>query len=196
MSLLRRLCVFCGSSLGSSPGYAAVASRFGRLLATRDIGLVYGGGSVGLMGAVADGALEAGGEVIGVIPDALMKREIGHAGVPDMRVVKSMHERKALMAELSDAFVALPGGIGTFEEFFEVWTWSQLGLHAKPCALLNVGGYYDGLLAFLEHATSERFLRPAHLGFLVVEDDPEALLARLPGVVVPSVPKWITAGET
>jgi uncharacterized protein (TIGR00730 family) len=196
MMPLSRLCVFCGSSSGSSPHYAAAASRFGRLLAARGIGLVYGGGSVGLMGAVADGALEAGGDVIGVIPEALMKREIGHAGVPDMRVVGSMHERKALMAELSDAFVALPGGIGTFEEFFEVWTWSQLGLHAKPCALLNVGGYYDGLLAFLEHATSERFLRPAHLGFLVVEDDPEALLARLPLVVVPSVPKWITADES
>jgi uncharacterized protein (TIGR00730 family) len=194
--IVNSLCVFCGSSSGASPAYAAAATAFGRLLAERGIALVFGGGSVGLMGAVADGALEAGGRVVGVIPDALMKREIGHPRVPDMRVVGSMHERKALMAALSDAFVALPGGIGTFEEFFEVWTWSQLGLHAKPCALLNIGGFYDGLLAFLDHATSERFLRPAHLGFLVVEEDPQALLDKLATVTVPSVPKWIRADES
>jgi uncharacterized protein (TIGR00730 family) len=174
-----RICVFCGSNRGNHPAYLEQATVFGRLLATRDIGLVYGGAHVGLMGALADAALAAGGEVIGVIPQALMDREIAHRGLTELRVVTSMHERKAQMAELSDAFVALPGGIGTLEELFEVWTWNQLGIHAKPCGVLNVRRFYDPLSAFLDHVVSEGFLKPENRGALRVEEEPEALLAAL-----------------
>ena len=156
---MQRICVFCGSQVGRRPLYAAAATALGTLLAQRGIGLVYGGGKIGLMGVVADAALAAGGEVIGVIPERLMNRELGHGGVTDLRVVDSMHERKAMMSELSDGFIALPGGYGTFEEFFEVVTWMQLGIQSKPCGLLNVGGYYDMLLALLDHA-SQRNLHP------------------------------------
>jgi uncharacterized protein (TIGR00730 family) len=174
-----RICVFCGSSPGRDPAYLAEAAAFGALLAQRGIQLVYGGARVGLMGAVADAALSRGGRVIGVMPEALMAREVAHLGLSELCVVGSMHERKARMAELSDAFVALPGGIGTLEELFEVWTWSQLGLHTKPCALLDLGGFYSGLSAFLDHVVREGFLKPVHRAGLLVERDPEALLLAL-----------------
>src|SRR5919199_3791597 len=176
---MRRVCVFCGSSPGADPAYAAAARRLAEVLVRRGIGLVYGGGSVGLMGVLADAALAAGGEVTGVIPRALQAREVGHAALPDLRVVETMHERKALMAELADGFVALPGGLGTLEEFFEVWTWAQLGIHAKPCGVLNVGGYFDPLLAFLDHAVAEGFVRDAYRAMLLVAAEPAPLLDRL-----------------
>jgi uncharacterized protein (TIGR00730 family) len=172
----KRICVFLGASTGISPLYGEAARRFGTLLAWRGIGLVYGGGSVGLMGHLADGACAAGGEVIGVIPEALRDRERDHAGLTALHVVSTMHERKALMADLSSGFVALPGGIGTFEELFEVWTWAQLGYHSKPCALLNVNGYYDAMRQFIDHVVGEGFLRSGHRDMLMVHDDPEALL--------------------
>ena len=192
---MRRVCVFCGSSHGASPVYTEAARDLGRRIAQRGMGLVYGGGKVGLMGEVADAALAAGGEVIGVIPYALQAREVGHKGLTELRVVDSMHERKALMADLSDGFLALPGGIGTLEEMFEVWTWGQLGLHSKPCALLDVAGYYSPLLAFLDHTVNEGFLREAHRAVLLVDADPEALLDRMAGFRPPRVEKWIDRGE-
>jgi uncharacterized protein (TIGR00730 family) len=191
-SLLRvRLCIFCGSSSGARPEYAAATAELAQLLAGRGIGIVYGGASVGLMGLLADSALEAGGEVIGVIPESLERKEIGHQGLTHLRVVASMHERKGLMAELADGFVALPGGSGTLEELFEVFTWSQLGLHRKACALLNVEGYYDGLAAFLDHAVAERFLRAEHRAMLLCERTPAAVLDALEGFEPPVVDKWI-----
>jgi hypothetical protein len=159
MSTLKRICVFCGSSVGSRPSYAAAARDLGRTLAERGLGIVFGGGKVGLMGVLADAALAAGGEVIGVIPDVLVAREIGHNGLTRLHVVRSMHERKTLMADLADAFIALPGGYGTFEEFFEAVTWTHLGIHQKPCGLLNVDGYYDALLALLARAVTDGFIR-------------------------------------
>jgi hypothetical protein len=194
---MERICVFCGSSPGARPAYREATEELARVLVEQGIGVVYGGGGVGLMGVLADEVLRAGGEITGVIPRSLVEREIAHAGVADMRVVESMHERKALMAELSDAFVALPGGIGTLEELFEVYTWAQLGLHRKPCALLNVEGYYDGVADFLAHAVEERFLRDATRELLMVERDPAALLDRLRGFEPESVvPKWIDREET
>ena len=194
---MRRLCVFCGSSPGARPAYGEAAEELGRLLVAEGIGLVYGGGKVGLMGRLADAVLAEGGEAIGVMPEALVAKEIGHPGLDDMRVVGSMHERKALMANLSDAFVALPGGLGTVEELFEVYTWSQLGLHLKPCALLDVEGYYEGIATFLSHAVQERFVRADHRDMLIVEQEPRLLMERLrafePAAVVP---KWIDRGET
>jgi uncharacterized protein (TIGR00730 family) len=194
---VRRLCVFCGSSPGARPAYGEAAEELGRLLVDRGVGLVYGGGKVGLMGRLADAVLAEGGDPIGVLPQALVEKEIGHPGLSDLRVVDSMHERKALMADLSDGFVALPGGLGTVEELFEVYTWSQLGLHRKPCALLDVEGYYEGIASFLSRAVQERFLREDHRAMLIVERDPRALLDRLsefePEAVVP---KWIDREET
>jgi uncharacterized protein (TIGR00730 family) len=186
-----RLCIFCGSSPGARPGYAAATAELARLLAGRGIGIVYGGASVGLMGLLADTALEAGGEVVGVIPAALEAKEIAHGGLSELHVVGSMHERKALMAELSEGFVALPGGSGTLEELFEVFTWAQLGLHRKPCALLNVEGYYDGLAGFLDHAVGERFMRAEHRAMLLCEDSPAAVLAALEAFEPPLVDKWL-----
>lgn len=174
-----RICVFCGSSAGRLPEYRAAAVAFGELLAREGIGLVYGGAHAGLMGVLADSVLANGGEVLGVIPESLVAREIAHKGLTELHVVSSMHERKAQMAALSDAFVALPGGIGTFEELFEVWTWGQLGLHTKPCALLNVAGFYDKLSAFLDFVTGEGFLRQAVRDVLLVENDAARLVARL-----------------
>jgi uncharacterized protein (TIGR00730 family) len=188
---LKRICVFCGSSPGGHPAYRAAAADLGRELARRGITLVYGGGKVGLMGVLADAAIAAGGEVIGVIPESLMAKEVGHAGLPDLRVVGSMHERKALMAELADGFIALPGGVGTFEEFFEIVTWAQLGLHARPCGLLNVRGFYDPLLGLLDHAVAERFIQPAHREIVIVETEIGPLLERLARHHVPPQPKWI-----
>lgn len=186
-----RVCVFCGSSFGGRPEYSAAARALGRQLAERGMGLVYGGASVGLMGVVADAALAAGGEVIGVIPRSMVEREIAHAGLSELRVVTSMHERKATMAELADAFVALPGGIGTLEELFEVWTWAQLGLHRKPVALLDVAGFYEPLAAFLDRAVNERFVKLPTRSLLSVETDPAVLLDRLASYEPsPIISKW------
>ncbi len=188
---LRRVCVFCGSNSGVRPEYAAAARELATVLAERRIGVVYGGGSVGLMGVLADRVLEVGGHIIGVIPQALMDLDVGHRGLPDLRIVSSMHERKALMVDLADAFIALPGGLGTLDESFEVLTWAQLGLHTKPFGLLNVAGYFDGLLAFLDHAVGERFLRPQHRTLLQVEANAAALLQRLMTSAPPGLDKWI-----
>jgi uncharacterized protein (TIGR00730 family) len=193
---MKRICVFCGSSLGSNPDYAEAAVTLGGLLAARKIGLVYGGGNVGLMGVIANAVLDAGGEVIGVIPHALATREIEHRGVTHLHVVDSMHERKAMMAGLSDAFIAMPGGVGTFEEFFEAVTWTQLGLHRKPCGLLNVSGFYSPLAAFIDQAVSEGFIKPVHRASIIVDDNAERLLNSLAAVKLPDVPKWIRADET
>lgn len=188
---MRRVCVFCGANPGERPLYLAAAHAVGRTLAERGIGVVYGGGSVGLMGAVADAALAAGGEVIGVIPRALELRELAHRRLTELVVVGSMHERKARMAELSDAFVALPGGMGTLEELSEVLTWGQLGLHERPCGLLDVGGYYRPLIAFFDAAVEEGFLRPEHRGMVHVEGDVERLLERFEAYRPPRLEKWI-----
>lgn len=177
--MLRNICVFCGSSAGTDPRYLAAAQSFGRALAVAHIRVIYGGASVGLMGALANAALDAGGDVIGVIPAALFDREIAHRGLTDLRVVASMHERKAMMAELADAFVALPGGLGTLEELFEVWTWGMLGLHQKPYGLLNVGGFYDRLIAFLDQVTAHGFMRPEQRARLVMDANGDTLIHRL-----------------
>ncbi|HYE97214.1 MAG TPA: TIGR00730 family Rossman fold protein [Rubricoccaceae bacterium] len=193
---LRRLCVYCGSSVGARPVYAEAAHALGTLLAQEGIGLVYGGGRVGLMGVVADAVLAAGGEVTGVIPLALVEREVGHAGLTRLHVVHSMHERKALMADLADGFVALPGGMGTLEELAETLTWTQLGIHAKPCGVLDVAGYFRKMAGFLDHAVQEGFLKPEHRALLLVEETPEALLARLRAFEPPTVARWLTRSET
>jgi uncharacterized protein (TIGR00730 family) len=193
---MKRVCVFCGSSAGANSQYAALAQRLGGILAQRGLGLVYGGGNVGLMGRLADAVLKAGGHVIGVIPQSLVDLEVAHAGLPDLRVVASMHERKALMADLADGFIALPGGIGTLEEFCEILTWAQLGLHRKPCGLINVAGYFDHLMAFLDHAVGERFFRPEHRSMVLVDADPETLLDRLDTYRPPQLEKWIDRDST
>ena len=193
---MRRVCIFCGSNNGARTVYVDAARAMGAALARRRIGLVYGGGRVGLMGVVADAVMAGGGEVIGVIPEALVAKEVAHEGLPDLRVVGSMHERKALMAELADAFVALPGGYGTLEEFCEVVTWAQLGLHRKPCGLLNVGGFYDRLLALFDHAVAEHFVRPAHRSLVLEEHDPEHLLDLLASYRPPALEKWLDRDET
>ena len=186
-----RLCVFCGSSPGRHAAFAEAAAAVGCELARRNIGLVYGGGNVGLMGVLADAALDAGGQVFGVIPEALMAREVGHRGLTQLHVVSSMHERKARMAELAAGFLALPGGFGTFEEFFEVVTWAQLGFHAKPCALLNVAGFYDPLLGLLDHAVAEGFVQPAAgAGVLVAATVPE-VLDRMAGFHAAPTRQWL-----
>jgi len=189
--MIRRLCVFCGSNSGTRPVYRDAARSLGALLAAQKIGLVYGGGRVGLMGAIADAALEAGGEAIGVIPRALMEKEIGHRGLTELRVVPSMHERKAEMMNLADGFIAMPGGYGTLEEFCEVVTWLQLGLHRKPCGLLNVDGYYDPLLALFRHAQVEGFLHPVHASLVVADSDADRLLESLRSFAVPHLDKWL-----
>lgn len=192
---MQRICIFCGSSRGHDTRFQAAAYDLGQTFARNGIGLVYGGASVGLMGILADAVIEHGGQVIGVIPEALVQKEVAHKGLDDLRIVGSMHERKALMAELSDGFVALPGGIGTLEELFEIWTWAQLGHHAKPCGLYNVVGFYDGLLAFLDQVTASGFLRKGHRDMLIVADTADLLLTRLGSYEPPSVVKWITADE-
>jgi uncharacterized protein (TIGR00730 family) len=193
---MQRVCVFCGSSPGARPAYAGATAEVARLLAGEGIGVVYGGGHVGLMGVLADTGMAAGGEVIGVMPQALVDREIGHTGISELRVVGSMHERKALMADLSDAFIALPGGAGTLEELFEVYTWAQLGLHDKPCGLLDVEDYFSGLVGFLDHAVDERFLREEHRAMLIVEREPRTLIDRLAMFEPRAVtPKWIDREE-
>jgi uncharacterized protein (TIGR00730 family) len=193
---IRSLCVFCGANAGIREAYVKAAWNFGAFLAEQNIRVVYGGGNVGLMGALADSSMAAGGEVIGVIPEALVAHEVGHRRITELRIVRSMHERKATMAELSDAFVALPGGIGTFEELFEIWTWSQLGLHKKPLGLLDVAGYYDHLIAFTEHAVAEGFLLPKHHAAMLVDTDPSRLLDRLRAFSPFTATKWIRKQET
>ena len=193
---MKRVCVFSGSSPGADLAYRAAATDLGHRLAERGLELVYGGAHVGLMGTVADAAMEGGGRVIGVIPQPLVDREVAHPGLSDLRVVDSMHERKALMAELSDAFVALHGGVGTLEELFEVYTWNQLGLHAKPLGLLNVRGYFDGLAGFLDHATAERFVTPQHRAMLLVSEDLDELLDGLADWEAPAQPKWIDRAQS
>lgn len=188
---MKRVCVFCGSSAGSHPEYRACAEELGAELIRRNLGLVYGGGNVGLMGAIADAVLKAGGEAIGVIPAHLMTREIGHKGLTQLHIVHSMHERKALMADLSDAFIALPGGFGTLEEFCEVLTWSQLGLHAKPCGIVNVLGYYTPLLAMLDHAVTERFLKPQNRALVLARETPAELLQAFEEWRPVHVEKWL-----
>jgi uncharacterized protein (TIGR00730 family) len=191
------IAVFCGSQRGIRPEYAEAARRVGRLLAERDLGLVYGGGRVGLMGVVADAALGAGGRVLGVIPEALALKEVAHSGCSELIVVPGMHERKALMAQRSSAFLTLPGGVGTYEEFFEILSWAVLGLHRKPIGVLNVDGYFDPLLALLEHAVAERFVRPEHMRLILVSDSPDDLIAALAEFEAPPPgPKWIDLNET
>lgn len=192
----QRICVYCGSSNGVAERYFDTARTVGADLAGRGIGIVFGGGSVGLMGAVADAALAAGGEVIGIIPKKLQQLELGHAGVTRLEVVDSMHQRKLRMAELSDGFIALPGGWGTLEEIFEVTTWTQLEYHVKPVGFLNAHGYYDKLLAFIEHAADEGFIRPSHRHLIQADDSIDGLLGKLAGVELPSLRSWIAAGET
>ena len=192
---MKRICVFCGSSHGARPAYREAAEELVRAMARRGLGVVFGGGGIGLMNVMADAALGLGIEIIGVIPEALVAKELAHRGLSDMRVVHSMHGRKALMAELADAFVALPGGFGTLEEFCEMLTWAQLGLHRKPCGLLNVAGYFDPLLAFFDHATAERFLRPEHRAMVLVDSDPGRLVDRLAAFEPPDLDKWIRPDE-
>jgi uncharacterized protein (TIGR00730 family) len=177
--VIRSLCVFCGSNRGTNPRFAAIAMQFGELLAREGISLVYGGGHVGLMGIVADAVLANGGIAIGVIPRALWDREVGHRGLTELHIVETMHERKALMASLSDAFVALPGGLGTLEEIFEVWTWAQLGIHDKPVAFLDAEGFFAPLLEFLDRAVAAGFVRAQHRAMAIVDSDPAMLLRRL-----------------
>ena len=187
-----RICVFCGSSVGARPAYAAAAKKLGELMAKRGIGLVFGGGCIGLMGTIADAVLKNGGEAIGVIPDGLMQREIGHRGVTRLHVVETMHQRKALMADLSDAFIAIPGGYGTLEEFAEIVTWSQLGIQIKPCALLNIEGYWDGLLSFVDHAVNEDFVRGENRDLIVVGATPEEVLDKIQSWRPPAhVERWL-----
>ena len=186
-----RICVFTGSRPGVSAEYAAAARNLGLTLAHCEIGLVYGGGNVGLMGVLADGAIDGGGDVIGVIPEALFQKEVAHAGLSELRVVHSMHERKAEMAELADAFIALPGGMGTLEELFEILTWAQLGLHAKPCGLLDVNGYFERLLGFLDYAVTQDFLREEHRALLLCADDAEQLIEDLERPRPLPASKWI-----
>ena len=188
---MKRLCIYCGSSPGSRPEYALAAAACGRTLAQRGIGIVYGGGNTGMMGRVADAALEAKGEVIGVIPHHLADRELAHERATQMIRVNSMHERKQMMADLSDGFIILPGGIGTLEELFETYTWLQLGLHSKPIGLLNAAGFFDHMLALLDHMVAERFLKAGHRDMLLVDDDMERLLHRMEGFIAPDAGEWL-----
>ena len=192
---MKRICVYCGSSPGESPEYMEAARTLGRELVKRDITLVYGGAHVGIMGEIADTVLAAGGEVIGIMPKALADKEIAHNGLTELRVVGSMHERKAMMADLSDGFIALPGGMGTLEEIFEVLTWSQLGYHRKPCSLLNIKGYYDSLTQFLDHTVEEGFVKSVHRGMILIEDNTEKLLDLMAEYESPKVDKWIGRNE-
>lgn len=193
---MKSICVYCGSSIGSSPNLAAAARELGQTLAASNLELIYGGGRVGLMGVLADAVLEAGGRVQGVIPQALADREVAHAGLTQLHIVDTMHQRKAMMAELSDGFIALPGGLGTFEELFEIWTWAQLGMHTKPIGLLNVASYFDLLLQFLDHATSQQLLKPVHRDLLLVSNRPDALLSQMQTAAPTTSTKWIDASQT
>ncbi len=192
---MNNICVYCGSSAGRLEAYADGARALARALVDRNLGLVYGGASIGLMGLIADTVLEFGGRAVGVIPRALARKEVAHKSLTELHITQSMHERKTLMAELSDGFIAMPGGIGTLEEIFEIWTWAQLGIHAKPCGLLNVAGYFDALTTFLDHAAAEQFLKPPHRSLLIVEPEPHALLDRFASYQAPSVQKWLETDQ-
>lgn len=193
---IKNICVYCGSSPGRLDLYTDTARMLATALVKRDIGLVYGGASVGLMGTMADHVLALGGRVVGVIPESLATREVAHNGLTELHITRSMHERKTLMAERADGFIALPGGIGTMEELFEIWTWAQLGLHHKPCGLLNVAGYYDPLHAFLDHTVAEGFVKPLIRNMLMVEEVPEALLSRFDAYHSPRLKQWVEEDET
>ena len=193
---LKRLCVYCASNDGARPEYLEAARVFGRLVAERGISLAFGGGRVGLMGAVADAALAAGGEVIGVMPHGLVQREVAHRGLTSLHVVDSMHDRKAMLADMSDAFVALPGGIGTLEEFFETWTWAALGVHRKPVGLLDVSGFWQPLVALLDHLETQGFLRGTPRDSLVIRGDPTSMLDAITAFDAPAVRQWLRLGET
>lgn len=192
---MKRICVFCGSSAGTDPVHAEAARRLGQEIARRGLGLVYGGGHIGLMGIVADAALAGGGEVIGVIPQALADLEVAHNGLSALHVTRSMHERKAMMADLADGFIALSGGIGTFEELFEIWTWGQLGVHSKPVGLLNIAGFYDPLIAFLDSVVSSGFLSQRHRDMLVLANDPAAMLDAMAAHAPSPMGQWIERDE-
>ncbi len=192
---LQSVCVYCGSSSGADPAFGEAAATFGKLLADRHLTLVYGGGSVGLMGRVADAAMAGGGHVIGVIPAALVRKEVAHLGLPDLHVVATMHERKSKMADMADAFVALPGGMGTLDEMFEMLTWAQLGLHSKPCGFLDVAGYFQPLMTFLDSAVDARFLKPEHRTLFVIDDDAVRLLERLSTHRAAPLDKWIDEAD-
>jgi len=196
MARMDSICVFAGSGAGTRPAYGAAAEALGGAIAARGCRLVYGGGRVGLMGVLADAALAAGGEVIGVIPEALLRKEVGHEGLTDLRVVQTMHQRKALMSELSDAVVALPGGLGTLEELFEILTWAQLGIHAKPCGMLNAEGYYDDLLRFLGQTVDRGFVRREHRDMILAAAEPEALLDLMAAYTPRYTAKWMNRDET
>jgi uncharacterized protein (TIGR00730 family) len=195
-SMKGKICVFAGSRAGAQSEYIDAARQLGRSLVERDYGLVYGGGNVGLMGVIADAVLQARGHVIGVIPEPFVVREVAHRGLSELRIVQSMHERKAVMAELSDGFIALPGGIGTMEEFFEVLSWAQLGIHEKPCGLLDVHDYYHYIVQFLDYAVEQRFLKPHHRSLLIVEQEPQDLLDRFEQFAAPRVTRWFDRSKT
>ncbi len=192
---MKYVCVYCGSNPGRSPEYIRYARVLAKELVTRNIGLVYGGASVGIMGAIANTVLDGGGEVIGVMPQSLVDKEVSHNGLTELKVVNTMHERKAIMAEMSDGFIALPGGLGTIEEIFEVLTWSQLGFHKKPCSFLNIKQYYNSLSLFLDHAVEEQFIKPVHREMLLIEDDPSKLLDAMEEYDPPTVDKWTGRNE-
>jgi len=196
MSSRRNICVFCGSNAGRDPTFMTAARDLGALIARRDLTLIYGGGNVGLMGAVADGALAGGAKVVGIIPHALERKEVAHCGLTELVVCDTMHDRKRMMTERSDAFIAMPGGYGTMEEFFEVITWAQLGIHRNPCGLLNVAGFYDGLIRFLDHAEGEALLKPEHRRMILVESDAGRLLDAMQSYQPPTVDKWIEPDQT
>jgi uncharacterized protein (TIGR00730 family) len=196
MTKMKSICVFCGSSIGTNPVFAEAARVVGQELVARSIRLVYGGGNVGLMGIVADAVMQAGGCAVGVIPEALVGRELAHRGLTELRVVRSMHERKALMAELADGFVALPGGFGTLDELCEIVTWAQLGLHRKPCGLLNVDRFFESFLAQTERAVRDQFIRPEHAALVQVDAVPGALLDRMEAYCPPDLPKWINRNQS
>jgi len=193
---MNRICVFCGSKMGINPRFLETAIQLGRVLAERRLDLVYGGASIGLMGAVADSVMAGGGKAVGVIPEAMASKEVAHDGLTEMHVVSSMHERKSMMARLADAFVALPGGFGSFEELLEMITWAQLGIHQKPVGILNVSGYYDPLIQLFERAIEEDFIRPSNRQLFLVDQEPDRLIQTLLTHKLPEVKRWITERET
>ncbi|OAH99139.1 Rossman fold protein, TIGR00730 family [Methylomonas methanica] len=196
MTTINSICIYCGSSPGRIEAYGEAAQALAAALVSRNIRLIYGGAGIGIMGMVADQVLKLGGQAIGVIPKALAHKEVAHPNLTELHVTQSMHERKMLMAELADGFIALPGGIGTLEELFEIWTWAQLGFHQKPCGLLNVAGYYDALINFLDHVAAEQFVKPHHRGMLMVEADPQVLLDSYVNYQPPAVKHWVNKDQT